>query len=167
MLNLECKPESSIEFLKSFSPEHLWPLTAIYPKGIPGLSEREANIHTKTFLPEDYEECKKWIQAMNSRGWNIYFSINPPKKLLNKKAKKEDIAEIRWLYVDIDPRAGEPLEKEQARIKALLTTNLPAGIPKPTLSLTAAAAWGCGGWACLICWPILKINTRKLSPIVL
>ena len=37
------------------------------------------------------------------------------------------------LHVDIDPRAGEDLEAERARALGLLTTNLPAGVPAPTV----------------------------------
>jgi hypothetical protein len=60
-----------------------------------------------------------------------YFTLNPIKGELHKKASKDDVAEARWLWVDMDPREGKPLEEERAAMLALVITNLPAGIPKP------------------------------------
>ncbi|MDN5787890.1 DUF5906 domain-containing protein [Pseudorhodobacter sp.] len=59
------------------------------------------------------------------------------------KAKKEHVVSVGWLWVDVDPRAGEDLESERTRILALLTVNLPKGIPIPTLVIDS----GRGFWA--------------------
>lgn len=143
MTNLGCDPEQATAFLQEFSPDAPWALTAIWPQGIPGIPEGKKNIYTETFNPDEVERCKAWIKEINDRGWNIYFMINPPKRYLNKKGSKDDVAEVRWLYVDLDPRAGEPLEQERERIEKLLTTNLPKQIPKPTVIVNSGGGmWG-------------------------
>ena len=50
-----------------------------------------------------------------------------------KKPKKVDMTGSRWLWVDIDPRAGEPLEEERERIRHLLNSGVPDGVPSPTM----------------------------------
>jgi hypothetical protein len=35
---------------------------------------------------------------------------------MNKKAGRADVKEVCWLHVDLDPRAGKPVEEEQGRI---------------------------------------------------
>jgi hypothetical protein len=61
---------------------------------------------------------------------NLYFTVNPllPGRSPNKKPKKQDVKELAWLYVDIDPRAGENIETEKRRALAALT----AFDPPPT-----------------------------------
>jgi hypothetical protein len=43
------------------------------------------------------------------------------------------IASLEFLHVDIDPRVREELEAERTRALALLTDNLPAGVPSPSV----------------------------------
>ncbi len=121
------KPDNAtaIAFLRAYEPEGPWLLTAIRP-------DRKA-ISTRAFVPgrDDGDELAEWLAEHNGTR-NIYFSVNRPIRAQNKKAEREDIAEVRWLHVDIDPRAGEDLEAERARALGLLTTNLPAGVPAPT-----------------------------------
>jgi hypothetical protein len=56
-----------------------------------------------------------WIEKMNTDR-NIYFSVNPTIEPMNKKPERTDISRMEYLHVDIDPRAGEDLAKEQERI---------------------------------------------------
>ena len=73
----------------------------------------------------------------------IYFSPNPIKGTLHKKASKNDIAEARHLWIDLDPRPGEPLEAERAAMLALLTTELPQGMPRPNRVIDSGRGyWG-------------------------
>ncbi len=51
---------------------------------------------------------------------NVYFGPNPVRGRLTKKATKDDIAELRFVYVDIDPRAGADLDTDRARIRGLI-----------------------------------------------
>ena len=115
---------AAIEFLTRFEPEGPWVLTAIQPD--------RKRIETRAFRPGMEDGLVTWLGKYNGRR-NIYFSVNRPLRDLTKKAEREDIAEMRWLHVDIDPRAGEDLEAERSRALGLLTTNLPAGVPAPTV----------------------------------
>lgn len=115
---------AAISFLKRWSATGPWVLTAIQ-------TDRKA-IATKTFYPKDEQELSDWLQLYNGKR-NLYFHVNPPIRELNKKAEREDIKEVAWLHVDIDPRAGEDIHEEQKRSLSLLTDKLPKGVPAPTL----------------------------------
>lgn len=116
---------NAIEFLHALYPEGLWALTSIQP-------DRKA-IETRTFLPSEHEKAAAWIDKYNGKR-NIYFHVNQPKKKLSKKADKTDIAAAFYLHVDVDPRAGEPLEAEQERIRGLLD-NWSADFPEPHIAI--------------------------------
>jgi len=66
------------------------------------------------------------------QGNNVYFTVNQVRGRLTKKASKEDIGQVRWLHVDIDPKPGVPLAQEQAAILDKLRNGLKE-IPPPTL----------------------------------
>lgn len=114
---------SAIEFLKSMHAASLWGLTAI--------DVESGKTQTATFDAECPTRALAWIEARNG-SLNLYFSVNPLRDTMSKKAKSTDVAALAYLHVDIDPRTGEDIEAERARILNLLTDNLPAGIPKPT-----------------------------------
>ncbi|APO49863.1 RepB family DNA primase [Bradyrhizobium diazoefficiens] len=115
--------QAAADFLKLVYPEGPWVLTAIR-------TDRKA-IETRTFRPTDVEALLSWLKQHNGER-NIYWSVNPPLRALSKKADREDIKEVAYLHVDIDPRAGEYLASERVRCAALLTDHLPSGIPQPT-----------------------------------
>lgn len=108
----EIKLDSIIDFLLWVRPEGYWILTAIFPDGGP--------TKTATFEPETIEDCKRWIAARSEEEMNLYWMVNPARSKLNSKAKKEDVEELAWLHVDIDPRRGEdPAEARAAALKKL------------------------------------------------
>ena len=72
-----------------------------------------------------------FIGENGDAGFDLYFSPNPIKGTLHKKAGKNDILEARHLWVDLDPCKGEPLEAERDAMLAGLRINLPDGLPKP------------------------------------
>ncbi|WP_081851257.1 primase-helicase family protein [Bradyrhizobium sp. URHD0069] len=115
--------DAAIEFLQQFEPSGPWVLTAIRP-------DRKGT-ETRTFYPSALDALTEWLNSRNGN-LNIYFHVNHPIRDLMKKAEREDIKEVRWLHVDIDPRVGEPLAEEQQRLLSLLTDKIPPGIPKPT-----------------------------------
>ncbi|HAK94003.1 MAG TPA: hypothetical protein DCM87_03080 [Planctomycetes bacterium] len=45
---------------------------------------------------------------------------------------REDIVAMEFLHIDLDPRAGEPLQEERQRIVRLLTEGRPPDVPEPT-----------------------------------
>lgn len=112
---------AAIVFLEKLRPGGPWQLTAIKPDG--------EDIQTRMF--EKSDGALEWLTKMVG-GYNVYFAVNPLLRSLNKKAGREDIAELAWLHVDIDPRVGEDIDTERMRALELLTTRLPSGVPKPT-----------------------------------
>lgn len=114
---------AAISFLRRWSPEGPWALTSIQ-------TDRKA-IDTRTFYPRDEAALAQWLASYNGSR-NIYFHVNPVLRDVKKKAEREDIKELAWLHVDVDPRAGEDIIEERSRALALLTDKLPKGIPAPT-----------------------------------
>lgn len=128
-----CDGEKSVAFLRKMLPDALWSITAIWPQGIEGMPVHGKVIHTKTFSPDEGEECRAWIEKMNNAGWNIYFMPNPPKERLSRKAKKEDVKEVRYFYVDLDPKKTGDLQAEREKISQLISQTIDAGkVPTPT-----------------------------------
>ena len=121
---------AAVAFLRLVYPEGPWILTAIR-------TDRKA-IDTKTFRPSTEAELLAWLNAYNGER-NIYWSTNPPLRDLTKKAEREDIKEVAYLHVDIDPRADEDLEAENTRIRALL--DKPKGLPEPTVLLFSGGGY--------------------------
>lgn len=118
------KPDNNaaIAFLRQWSAHGPWILTAI------DLDKK--GISTSTFTSDEEDELLEWLDAYNGVR-NCYFHVNPATRPLKKKANREDIAALAWLHVDIDPRVGEELEKEQQR--ALESLREPPGdVPPPT-----------------------------------
>ena len=113
----------AIEFLKAFHPEELWVLTAIGPD--------TGKTQSASFGRTSAGDAQAWIEAHNGTS-NLYFAVNPVREAMTKKAKATDVAALAYLHVDVDPRVGEKLADEQARIAELFTTKLPGGVPKPT-----------------------------------
>ncbi|MBP7720978.1 MAG: hypothetical protein KA155_00425 [Alphaproteobacteria bacterium] len=150
---LRCDGQALVDFLRELLPDAFWAITAIWPKGISGCPHGMRDICTKVFHPDEAEECKAWAERMNNLGFNIYFNPNPPRTKTDKKAKKEDIAEVRYLFVDVDPRAGEPLQKERERISKRLL-GAPKDVPRPTLVIDSG-----GGY-----WGFWKLDTSVSLP---
>lgn len=85
-------------------------LTSIIPDGV---------TDTATFLPDQAAQAHAWISHRLGKQ-NIYFTVNPVMKSLSIKPKKTDIKGMGAIHVDVDPRAGEPLEQERERALRLL-----------------------------------------------
>lgn len=77
-------------------------------------------------------EAAEWIAAKNADGCNVYFTVNSLIKPRKTKPRREHIAALDWLHVDIDATVGASIEVEQERILRLLSDDLPLGIPKPS-----------------------------------
>jgi hypothetical protein len=114
---------AAYEFLQQWKKDGPWILTAI--------TVDRRNINTQTFRESTRDGLFKWLQEYNGQR-NIYFHVNPCVKDLTRKAEREDIKEVAWLHIDIDPRVGEDFEAEQQRALNILQ-NPPHQIPKPTV----------------------------------
>src|ERR1035437_3800631 len=88
-------------------------------------------IKARHFDAADRAGQQAFIADNGKAGFDLYFTPNPIKGTLHKKARKNDVVEARHLWVDLDPRKTEPLEAERAAMLARLTTELPDGLPRP------------------------------------
>lgn len=118
------KKRTPADFMKLMHPEGPWCMTAI--------SLDRTGTETRTFFPDNEDQMQSWLDQYNGQR-NLYFHVNSVKGNLTKKAKRENIKQVDYLHVDVDPEPGLKIEEEQERILALFTTDLPKGIPEPTM----------------------------------
>ena len=125
--------EAAREALRLIHPEGPWHVSAKKEKGFTGA----------VFKPDSDGGAAGWAVAQN-RTLNTYVSIAALRAgWKGDKAKKEDVASVGWLWVDLDPRAGEDLDLERARLLGLLTTDLPKGVPPPSVIIDSGRGfWG-------------------------
>ena len=126
---------AAVDFLGKVYPEGPWCLTSI------GIDK--TGVQTRTFVPETLDDMRRWIEGYNGQR-NLYWHVNPVMRMLEKKATREHIRSMNWLHVDIDARAGEGLTGELERCHALLTTNLPEGVPEPTWAIFSGGGFQAG-----------------------
>lgn len=107
----------AVEFLEKLRPGGPWVLTAIKPDG-----------PTKTITASTAEDVATFVDANDGEN-NVYYSVNPTRTVLAKKASKADIAAIEFALADLDPNADETSEAAKARYLALLNGTFE---PKPT-----------------------------------
>lgn len=126
---------SPADFLKKMHPEGPWCITAINPEK----SGRRTD--TRTFYPGEENGLKTFIAKHNGK-WNLYFSVNPVKRRMNRKATRADVQAMTWLHVDVDPRNDKDLAEEQERIRQMfLTENLPETVPEPTMVIFSGGGY--------------------------
>ena len=135
---IEPKLEDALEHLRWFRPEGPWTLTAIYPDGGP--------TKTETFGPETEVDCLRWLEERTVEEMNLYFMVNPARTKLHSKAKKEDVEDLAWLHVDVDPRKKPDLsdEKKASHIEAERARILPLlreFKPEPTLIIDSGGGF--------------------------
>ncbi len=119
-------------FLKRWNPEGPWVLVAIDP-------DKRA-IDTRSFGPDSMTTLHNWL-SRHGLTRNIYFTVNPVIRPLDKKPAREHIKELAWLHVDLDPRGGEDLESERARIWKLLVDPRSQGVPVPTVIINSGGGF--------------------------
>jgi Family of unknown function (DUF5906) len=111
------RTDDAEEFLERWRPGGPWVLTSIVPDG--------GKTTTRTFGASERLAMRDWIEERQGRE-NIYFSVNDLSRAVSKKAGKDDVAALRALHVDVDPRPGEPLDAERRRAEKLLREFKPA-----------------------------------------
>jgi hypothetical protein len=106
---LSSAPEITvIAFLKQLRAKGPWLLVAIEPDGAP-IGE----------TVDDEAKIAAFVRRFNGKR-NLYFSVNPVKGRLLKKATKADVKRIEWVFGDLDPREDEsPEDAKQRYLKAL------------------------------------------------
>jgi hypothetical protein len=103
---------AAIEFLKrrpgaimSLSCSHVNPIT--YKKDL---------FETKSWrAPYPWAQVADWIETRQGRG-NLYWSVNEPRYLMDKKAERTDIARVWSFHVDLDPRVDETQDEAFKRL---------------------------------------------------
>jgi hypothetical protein len=110
------KFEDSTEFLRKLRPEGPWTLTAIEPDG---------PIITRTF--GQLGEARKFL-AEHDGTRNLYYSVNPTKRPVGKKATKADIAAADFVHADLDPHDDEASDAAKERYLKAISQRA----PKPT-----------------------------------
>jgi hypothetical protein len=103
------RPSDAVAFLQKLRPDGPWVLIAIEPDS--------GDITAITAMTE--AEVDAFIHNHNGRR-NIYYSVNPTRAPLNRKARKTDIAAIEFLIADLDPKENESPDEAKARYRAKL-----------------------------------------------
>jgi hypothetical protein len=113
-------------FLERMHPNRLRTVTVIAPD--------RAFIFTRCFAPDAKSELEflKWMVEHNGTN-NCYFNDAEPRYAKATKLNDEDIARCCYLRIDVDQRAGHPVEEERKAILEMLTTKLPPGVPQPSV----------------------------------
>ena len=115
--------EASWQFLQTVHPGRLVTVTCI--------SLDKKQLPTETFDATEKDKFLKWIAAGAAMPANCYYSLAEPLGRFTKKMERTDCKAVHYFHVDLDPRAGEDIAQEQARILAMLR-DPPGGLPKPT-----------------------------------
>jgi hypothetical protein len=100
------------DFLMQLRPSRRWVLTAIVPDGT-----------TETISARDEDTVSEFVSAHDGKR-NLYFSVNPTRTSLTKKAAKTDIAAIEYIPADLDPKDDETPEAAKARYLDTLGSKL-------------------------------------------
>jgi Family of unknown function (DUF5906) len=93
-----------LAFLKALRPEGPWVLTAIDPN-TPAI---------ETITVSTADEVDAFVRKYDGKR-NLYYSVNPTRTTLSKKAKKTDIAAIEYALADLDPKDGETSDAAKER----------------------------------------------------
>jgi putative DNA primase/helicase len=102
---------AATSFLDHLRPNGPWVLTAINPN--------VQNTITRTLTRLD--DVSAFITAHNGEA-NIYYSLNPTKTALTKKATKADISQGEYVHGDLDPNDDETPDAAKARYLAKIET---------------------------------------------
>jgi putative DNA primase/helicase len=99
-----------IRLLKLLDPNGWHNLVRIHPE--------TGEVVGKTFAPGSWAEIAQWVDTYNGT-FNLYFSPNEPKpNSPDKKLKKQDIAFIRALVIDVDPEEGVAFDRARMDLDA-------------------------------------------------
>lgn len=113
MKDMAFETECAVAFLQAFDCDGWHNLVAIDPSGsTPPVA--------RTFPPHSFAEIVDWVNRHNGVR-NLYFSVNEPAPNARRSSKlrKDEIAAIRAIYTDIDPRPSVELAAERKRLRAV------------------------------------------------
>ena len=96
--------DAAVIFLRQLRPAGPWMLLAIDPES--------GRIEAKTI--ENTDGVRSFVAKHNGTR-NLYYSLNPTRTRMGKKAAKTDIARIEYVPTDLDPKHDEPPEEAKKR----------------------------------------------------
>lgn len=103
----------AINFLEQLRPGGPWALLAFDPN-------REYGSPVAAITTNDADTVHEFGNHDGRN--NLYYSLNPLRRAMSKKAAKTDIAKIEFLHADLDPNQGErPADAKARYLKALET----------------------------------------------
>src|SRR5262245_19627607 len=108
---------TAVTFLQELRHSGPWVLTAIVPdKG------------TTTVTVQTADAVQAFVQKHDGK-CNLYYSVNPTRQAMSKKAAKVDIAAVEYALADLDPDDGETSGAAKTRYLRQLNGTFE---PKPT-----------------------------------
>src|SRR4029077_13436952 len=93
----------AVDFLEKLRPGGPWVLIAITPDGL-----------IEAITANTPDKVNAFVRRHNGKP-NLYYSVNPTRTAMSKKAAKADIAAIEYLLADLDPGNGETSEAAKKR----------------------------------------------------
>jgi hypothetical protein len=120
-------PYIALRFLEQLRPGGPWVLTAIVPDGKP----TAITAHTP-------DQAGAFVRKHNGKA-NLYYSVNPTRTAMSKKAAKTDIAAIEYVLADLDPADGETSDAAKERYLEQLVTFE----PRPTAGVDSGNGIQC------------------------
>ena len=124
-----------IEFLNKHRPSGYQQLVAIHPV-------RGDNIKARTFNTPLTQEVHSWVEDLNNNGYNLYFSVNPLRTRLSKKARKQDILAGEYCHVDIDPDLSDSFSSGRSKLIDELVPELVASPIPPSFIVDSGNGLG-------------------------
>src|SRR5262249_2724049 len=116
--------DDAIRFLEHLRPNGPWILTTFAPDK----SNSDKSVPTGTITARTAADVEAFVKKYNGNR-NLYYTVNPTKKAMNKKPAKSDIAAVEYLLADLDPADGETSEGAKARYLGQVNGTFE---PKPT-----------------------------------
>jgi hypothetical protein len=121
----------AVKFLQLLRPGGPWLLIAIHPERGRPIAETCTTLSHGPGEPDGQGEDFILHHNVAHKGHGplgIYYSVNPTRAPISKKATKKDIAAIEFVLADLDPNEDETSDAAKARYLAQLETFE----PKPT-----------------------------------
>lgn len=118
-IEAEARPDAdrAVQFLEEFASGHPVSVAAIVP-------DKQGGVSGETFtLPDQKAELREWIKHSEGKA-GLYYSLNaadPKRERIGKcgRLSAADVAWIRGVAVDLDPRKGEDFAAERERLLKL------------------------------------------------
>lgn len=104
---LEPRDNEALEFLRRVVP-------AGGGFNIVAIDPDRGSIVARPFTAATIDQAPTWIEQRQRERMNIYWSVNPLKRHMDKKAEKTDVAAMAWLHVDIDDTGADVLDRLRA-----------------------------------------------------